>query len=55
MTPAYFNDMEVVDRRLTKLEEDYDKIIKLLEDMTKDLSKIGGNTNGIKEEVNKRG
>lgn len=46
MTPGYFSDMKVVDERLTKLEEGYAKIIKLLDDMTKDLSKIGGKTSG---------
>lgn len=48
---SYFSDMEIVDKRLTKLEEDYDKIIKLLNNILNDLSKIGGNNDGIKEEL----
>lgn len=53
MTPAYWSDMKIVDERLKKLEEGYDKIIKLLNDMTSDLSKIngGGGNSGIKEET----
>lgn len=53
MTPAYFSDMAIVDSRLTKLEKDYDKIIKLLNDLTNELSKINGGNggNGIKEEI----
>lgn len=51
--PAYWSDMQIVDERLTKLERGYDKIIKLLDDITEELSKIngGGGNNGIKEEV----
>jgi hypothetical protein len=54
MTPAYWSDMAIVDKRLTKLEKDYAKIIKLLDDLTNELSKIngdGGKSNGIKEEA----
>ena len=53
MNPAYFSDMKIVDERLKKLEKDYDKIIKLLNDLTNELSKINGGSggNGIKEEV----
>lgn len=48
---GYFADMQIVDERLTKLEEGYAKIIKLLNDMTNDLSKIEGNggKRGIKK------
>lgn len=52
---GYLLDMQIVDERLTKLEENYDKIIKLLNDMTNDLSKIGakseGKTSGKQEEA----
>lgn len=52
---GYFLDMQIVDERLTKLEENYDKIIKLLNDITNDLSKIvvksGGKTSGKQEEA----
>lgn len=52
---GYFSDMQIVDERLTKLEENYDKIIKLLNDMTNDLSKIvdksGDITSGKQEEA----
>lgn len=52
---SYFSDMKVVDERLTKLEENYDKIIKLLYNITNDLSKIigGDNNNGEQEELDK--
>lgn len=57
MNPAYFSDMKIVDERLTKLERDYAKIIKLLNDLTDELTNIngcnGGNS-GIKEEVKSR-
>lgn len=52
---GYLLDMQIVDERLTKLEENYDKIIKLLNDMTNDLSKIvaksGDKTSGKQEEA----
>lgn len=53
MNPAYFSDMKIVDERLKKLEKDYSKIIKLLNDLTNDLSKIngGGGKSGVKEEA----
>lgn len=52
---GYFSDMQIVDERLSLLEEKYDKIIKLLNDMTNDLSKIvdksGDKTSGKQEEA----
>ena len=54
---GYLLDMQIVDERLSLLEENYDKIIKLLNDMTNDLSKIvvksGDKTIGVKEEAKK--
>lgn len=40
MTPAYWSDMKIVDERLKKLEEGYDKIIKLLTGLSMDLKLI---------------
>ena len=52
---GYFSDMQIVDERLSLLEEKYDKIIKLLIDITDDLSKIvvksGDKTSGKQEEA----
>lgn len=52
---GYFSDMQIVDERLSLLEENYDKIIKLLIDITDDLSKIvvksGDKTSGKQEEA----
>ncbi len=45
MNNNYFADMQIVDERLTKLEEDYDKIIQLLEELTNDLKQIKEDTN----------
>lgn len=51
---GYLLDMQIVDERLSLLEEKYDKIIKLLIDITDDLSKIvvksGDKTTGVKED-----
>lgn len=51
MTPAYFSDLEIVDKRLSKLEEGYDKIIKLLECLSDDINNItnGGKTSSEQE------
>lgn len=48
---SYFTDMAIVDERLSKLEEGYSEIIKLLECLSADINNItnGGNNNGIKE------
>lgn len=53
MNPAYWSDMKIVDERLTKLERDYDKIIKLLNDLAEltSINGCGGKTSGVKEEV----
>ena len=54
INPSYFSDMQIVDERLTKLERDYAKIIKLLNDLAEELSKVnGGKENGKQKEFDK--
>lgn len=48
MMTNYFADMEIVDKRLKKLEKGYEEISKLLEGLSADISNItnGGKTSG---------
>lgn len=49
MTPAYWSDMEVVDKRLTKLEKCYEEISQLLASLSIDIKHIIGGSDGIAE------
>ena len=47
MMTNYFADMEIVDKRLKKLEKCYEEISKLLEGLSADISNItNGGSNG---------
>lgn len=49
MTQAYFKDMQIVDERLSTLENEVEELHRLLIDIQQILEA----TNGIKEEFNK--